>query len=330
MSNLSGPIPVRANVLIVAVVIAANALQFLILPLYLLPLDPGWGLLLALIVLTTTTFWSLIHEAIHGHLLPNKRWSDRAGRFLCILFGSPFQLLRLGHLMHHRFNRTPLNCADVHKVLPKPSLRERVWYFFNLLGGLYLFELMASAFAQLPKRYYRWLVFLTFGDETPDGRTMMRAAERQLNQEPGRTIMRIDGLLVLVLFGTSFWLYGQYWWMLALALWGRGFMISFFDNAYHYGNTLEDVKAGYNLRLPRLIERAFLNFNMHEVHHRDPNLPWSGLPARFEKDGDRYHIGYLDAALRQLGGPIPEPEAAAGDHDVRRYPSPAADAATYL
>ena len=307
MQNARDAVPVRMNSAIAALIVAMNLLQFLVIPVFLLPLGPVWGWLLVVVVLSTTTFWSLIHEAIHGHLLADKRRSDRLGRFLGLLFGSPFQLLRLGHLMHHRFNRTPINRADVHVTLPRPSLKERVWYYFNLLGGLYFFELAAAVFAQLPDRSYRYLVFLTFGHAAPDGRTMMRAAERQLNQEPGRTIMRVDGLVIIALFGTSFWLYGQHWWMLALALWGRGFMISFFDNAYHYGNTLEDVQAGYNLRLPLLVERAFLNFNLHEVHHRDPNLPWSGLPARFAADGDRYHIGYLDAALRQLGGPTPEP-----------------------
>ncbi len=323
MADRSNQIPTRLNWILIVVISALNALMLVVLPLVLLPLDAAWGWLLIAPVLITTTFWSLIHEAIHGHMLPEKRWNDRMGRLLCVQFGSPFQLLRLGHLMHHRFNRTPIQRSDVSPEPERATVSETLWYYFMVLGGLYFCELIASALSLLPNLFYRPLVRIGFGEHAPDGRTMWRAATTQLLAEPGRSRMRLDGALVCVLFGVSFWLYGGYWWMLVLALAGRGFLVSFFDNAYHYGNLLEDVKAGYNLRLPRMLERAFLNFNMHEVHHRDPNLPWSALPARFEKDGDRYHIGYLHAAARQLLGPIPEPKAAAGAADRRFDVAPA-------
>ncbi|MEO1329454.1 MAG: fatty acid desaturase [Pseudomonadota bacterium] len=317
MSAHTELIPERANRLLIAGLVAVNLLQFLIVPIFLAPLDPLWGLLLILPVLVSTPYWSVIHEAIHGHLLRDKRSNDFWGRVLCVLFGSPFQLLRLGHLMHHRFNRTPIQRSDVSDEQERPGLAEKLWYYHLILGGLWFWEFVASAMALLPDQFYKPLVRIAFGEHAPDGRTMWRAAKTQLLAEPGRSRMRFDGLLICLLFAGSFWLYGAFWWMLALALAGRAFLVSFFDNAYHYGNLLEDVKAGYNLRLPRWAERFALYFNMHEVHHRDPNLPWSALPARFEKDGDRYHLGYVYAGVRQLWGPIPEPEAAEGKLDSR-------------
>lgn len=317
MTTRADAIPTATNTALLVGLIAINLLQFLVIPLWLLPMGAGWGWLLLIPVLATTTMWSLIHEAIHGHLLADKRANDQAGRVLSVLFGSPFQLLRLGHLMHHRFNRTPINRSDVTPTAARPGFVETVWYYHLILGGLYFWELMASLFSLFPDRFYKPIVRITFGEHAPDGRTMWRAAQNQLLAEPGRSRMRFDGLLVCLLFGVSFWLYGGAWWMLALAILARGFLVSFFDNAYHYGNLLEDVKAGYNLRLPRWAERLVLNFNLHEVHHRDPQLPWSALPEQFEADGDRYHIGYWRAAVRQLAGPIPEPEAEIGKQDVR-------------
>lgn len=317
MSERIEQIPTATNSVLIGGLIALNLWQFFILPLCLLPLSPNWGWTLLAVVLTTTTFWSLIHEAIHGHLLPDKRMNDRAGRVLSALFCAPFQLLRLGHLMHHRFNRSPIQRNDVSQQPERATLGETAWYYFTLFGGLYFFEVISSAMSLLPFRFRKQLVAITFGEHAPDGRTMLRAAETQLLSEPGRSRMRLDGLMICLLLVVSFWLYGSYWWMLALALFGRGFLVSFFDNAYHYGNLLDDVRAGYNLRLPRMLERAFLNFNLHEVHHRDPNLPWSALPARFAADRDRYHLGYLHAGVRQLAGPIPEPTAAEGAKDAR-------------
>jgi hypothetical protein len=45
------------------------------------------------------SYWSLIHEAIHDLFHPERRVNAFFGRALSILFGSPFQILRLSHLL---------------------------------------------------------------------------------------------------------------------------------------------------------------------------------------------------------------------------------------
>ena len=168
----------------------------------------------------------MIHEGIHGHLHISRVWNDRLSRLLSVLFGCPFQLTRLGHLMHHRFNRTPLNRLEVVETAPDPTLRERALYYLRLMGGLYFGEVMAAALSVMPDTFYRSIITLGFRDELPDGRSMMPAARKQLLQEPGRSRMRLDGGLIVLLFGLSFWAYGEFWWMLALALAARGFLVS--------------------------------------------------------------------------------------------------------
>ncbi len=298
--------PARANLAISGGLVALNLVQFFAIPLLLLPLDPAWGWLLILPILATTPLWSMIHEGIHGHLHPSRSWNDRLSRLLAILFGCPFQLTRLGHLMHHRFNRTPLNRLEVVETTPEPTLRERALYYGRLLGGLYVGEVLAAVLSLMPDTFYRAIITLGFRDELPDGRSMLPAARKQLLEEPGRSRMRLDGGLIVLLFGLSFWAYGEFWWMLALALAARGFLVSFFDNAYHYAAPLNDAMGGHDLRLPGWLATGILNFNYHATHHLRPNLPWTELPAEFVRRNRRFEDRFLSASLRQLEGPIPE------------------------
>ncbi|TVQ54686.1 MAG: fatty acid desaturase [Rhodobacteraceae bacterium] len=297
-------IPARLNLALASGLIAANLFALFVLPVWLLPRSAAWGWLLVVPALSTTTLWSLIHEAIHGALLPARAWNDRFGRALAGVFGAPFQALRLGHLQHHRFNRSPLNRVEVAPERPGPA--RRVAYYGRLFGGLWLGELLVSPLAILPDRFWRPIVKLAFGDEAPDGRTMWLAAKKQLLEEPGRTRMRLDGFLITAGLLAAFALYGAHWWMLAAALGVRAFLVSFFDNAYHYANPLDDPMAGYDLRLPRPLQAALLNFNLHATHHRRPQAPWIALPAAFAETGGRYETSFARAALRQLDGPIPE------------------------
>ena len=310
-------IPVGANSRLMALIIGLNILQFLVLPAVLLPISPQYGWLLALCVMATPTHWSLIHEAIHGHLVPGRRVNEWAGRGLSILFGSPFQLLRFGHLMHHRFNRTPIQRSDVAPNAAGATLKDNAWYYFLITIGLYVFELASAIFALLPNAIFRKLVSAAFGDHAPDGRTMEALAKKHLAEAPGRGMLRVDGLLICMMLAASLWVYGAHWWMLVAALAVRGAVVSILDNVYHYGNRLDDPQAGYNLSLPRVVEQAFLNFNLHEVHHKHPNAPWTELPTLLRQNGDSYHHSFGRAMMRQFCGLIPERLAASGVLDLR-------------
>jgi fatty acid desaturase len=108
----------------------------------------------------------------------------------------------------------------------------------------------------------------------------------------------------LAVLTLGFFCYGRSWWMLALALLGRGFLISFLDNIYHYETPVSDVFYAKNLRLPAALAKLLLNFNLHGIHHVNPAIPWIDLPQAFAIQSGKFHGGYFAAALSQLGGPI--------------------------
>lgn len=300
---LSSAIPVRRNAAIAAGLAAAAALQYAALPLWLLPLSPWWGWLLLPLTLLTLTWWALLHEAFHGLLHPSRRLNDGVGRALAIAFGTPFRVVRFGHLMHHRFNRSALDRAEVTEVLP--GVPARAVYYLRLVVGLYLAEAAGAVLALAPRALYERAADAAFGRVTDDGESMAAACARHLKAPPARREMRLDGALVLLLLAGSFWLYGAAWWMLALALLGRGTLQSVADNAYHYATPLDDRLHALNLRLPRPLERGCLNFTLHRVHHHRPGLPWTALPDAFARTGERYDTGFAAAVLAQFRGPIP-------------------------
>lgn len=284
-----------------ALVAAAVALQ--LAALFALPLathaDPRWGLALVPIVLATNTYWSLVHEAIHGMLFADRRINDAAGRLLGILFAAPFRPLRTGHLLHHRFSRTRRERTEVFDPARTPRWRAALAYYPRLLGGLYLAEVMVILAAAVPRRALVALERRLEGDDT-----VAHLVVRALREPGARAELRLDAAAIAAFYGASVALYGAHWWMLAAALAGRAFLVSFADNAYHYATPLDSPREAKNVRAPRWIEVALLNFTLHGVHHLHPSLPWHALRPRFLGAQVGYDESWLGALARQLRGPI--------------------------
>ena len=115
---------------------------------------------------------------------------------------------------------------------------------------------------------------------------------------------QIDGLAIYVILALSAYCFGQHWRIFAALLILRTFLVSFHDNVYHYGTPLGVTASGHNLFMPRSISRLVLNFNLHRIHHRHPNVPWIQLPEYFHQLSEVYDQHFLSAALNQLWGPI--------------------------
>ncbi|MDE1672952.1 fatty acid desaturase [Nocardia gipuzkoensis] len=141
--------------------------QLFALPLLLLPRDRAWGWVLLPLALLTTTFWSVIHEAVHGNLHHRRVRNDRYGRVLAVLYGSPFALLKAGHLLHHRYSRTRER-AEVYDPATSSWAKAAPGYYLRLFGGLYLLEVAAVVLAALPAAAVRRLA------RAVDGRTRWR------------------------------------------------------------------------------------------------------------------------------------------------------------
>jgi fatty acid desaturase len=133
--------PETVNFSLAAIQVSSNVLQLFILPLYLPHKSAHWSLVIIPMSVLNNPFWALIHEAIHDVFSSSSRSNAAAGRLLSVFFGSPFHVLRLTHLSHHKFNRSPLEKGtEVCDPTKSSRLRANVTYFFYIFCGLYLLE----------------------------------------------------------------------------------------------------------------------------------------------------------------------------------------------
>jgi fatty acid desaturase len=258
------------------------------------------------VALLTPFHAALLHEAIHSKLMKGERANRMAGRLLAICFGVAFEVVRYGHLAHHRFNRHALDRPDV--LDGNATLCGRLGYFANLLGGVYAIELLSTLMSLLPRRVLIARIGrLTRGDEA-SALAVVRGMQRAV-ADARLTRARIDCFAVLALYGLAFWFYGAAWLLLLASILIRGLVISLFDNAPHYGTPPVTHAPVFNLSLPAWAQTVMLNQNLHGMHHRRPGLPWHALPAAFSAGGVGYDGTFARAVLRQFVGPRPARQA---------------------
>ena len=299
MTGAASRIPVVANISMATGYTVLNLYQFLILPLWLLPADQLWAWSLLPLALLNNPFWSLIHETIHDLFHPRRKINLIFGRMLSVLFGSPFRILRLSHLLHHKLNRTPMEGTELYNRGHRSFSVVAFGYYFQILGGLYLIESLSPLLFLLPRG---WLQRIQDRFVKPD--SVSGILLQNWTQEEAVREIRIDGLSILAWFGLSLFCYGVYWPLLLAVLAARGFLISFLDNVYHYRTAVNDIFYASNLWLSKPIARVLLNFNFHGIHHKNPAIPWIHLPLVFHQQAQIFHGDYFVAAARQLRGPV--------------------------
>jgi len=283
---------------------AAATLGALLAVPVLLRIDLYFAWLLVPAVLLSNFGWALHHEAIHGSFDPDRRVNLLAGRFMAILLGSSFQVLRFAHLMHHRFNRNPGDRPDVYDPAVTSKARARLGFLGNLVIGLYLSELVAPLLCLAPKFAIRRLLDRIYRGEDPAVSEIRKAAHRMFLNPAQLRDIRTDALLSLALLIAAAWAFGANWPLLLAFLIGRGVLISVFDNVYHFATPIDRPDYARNLALPKPLQLLFLNMNLHRVHHGRPSIPWWALPAQLQANGDRCDAPLLREALAQLKGPV--------------------------
>jgi len=294
----TGSISTELNLFLVVFYVSVNLFQFVILPLWLLPINLGWGFTLLPLAFLSNPFWSLIHEAIHDLLHPNRRTNATLGRLLSVMFGSPFRILRSSHLLHHKLNRAPFEGTEFYERGKKSLAVAALGYYFQILGGLYLVEGLTAALFFLPQRLIKG-----FKDRWASPESIAGILLQNWTQSEALKEIRVDGALVTLWLGLSLFCYENYWPLLLLALAARGFLISFLDNVYHYRTPVNDFFYASNLWLPNILAKPLLHFNLHGIHHRNPAIPWKRLPLAFQEQAQIYQESYFTAAMRQLAGP---------------------------
>ncbi|HUB91307.1 MAG TPA: fatty acid desaturase [Dyella sp.] len=299
------PIDHRANLALLGLVATAVLVQLFAWPFLL----RQWGALalwvaLPLVVLAPT-HWGLVHESIHGQLLPQRWLNEWLGRALAIAFALPFDAVRFGHLMHHRFTREPYDRPDVHDGVTH-HLLARIRYYAHLLGGLYLAELAMPLLTFLPVTWVCRLVAHKLRSEEPIDRDVQRLFVGFAKNRERRIRMRRDWILSVLLHGCAFYIYGAWWPVLAVKMFLRGLWLSLADNLPHYDVTLDEQGRARNFRVPAFWRPVLMNHHLHRLHHQHPTLPWTALPALARADAAAsatYADGdYFRAAFRQFRG----------------------------
>jgi fatty acid desaturase len=292
-------IPAVINLSLAAFYGAVNLYQFFILPLWLLPAHRAWALTLLPLALLTNPFWSLIHEAIHDLFHSNRAVNGCAGRVFGIMFGAPFRILRLSHLLHHKLNRLPVEGTEYFDKCTSSKSATAPGYYLRILIGLYLFEVISSLWSFLPRAWLQTVKDRYMTRDGVSGMLMQNCLTGQALRE-----IRVDGLLALAWLGLSFYAYGEQWRILLALVAARGFLISFFDNVYHYETPVADSFYAKNLRLAAPLSKLLLNFNLHGIHHVNPAISWINLAEGFRVQKAQYQGGYFAAAWRQMRGPV--------------------------
>ena len=299
------PIDHRANTALLVLVAAAVLMQLIAWPFLL----RQWGasaLWVALpLVVLTPTHWGLIHESIHGQLFPQRRLNEWVGRLLAIAFVLPYDAVRFGHLMHHRFTREPFDRPDVHDGVTH-RLLARIGYYAHLLGGLYLAELALPLLTFLPAPWVCRLVAHKLRSDEPISQDVQRLFVGFAGNTERRISMRRDWMLSVALHACAFYLYGAWWPALAITMFLRGMWLSVADNLPHYDVMLDEQERARNFRAPAIWHPVLMNHHLHRLHHRYPTLPWTALPALVRVDAvasaPDNDAGYFRAALRQFRG----------------------------
>lgn len=284
-----------AVLLLLPVLIRLNALG----------LGRSWAVLALPVALVSNGFWALQHEAIHNLFAADQADNKHAGRLMGILFGSSFRILRFGHLMHHRFNRHPLDRPDTYDRSTCSPLKARCHFFSEILGGLYLIEILIPQLYWLPQRAIHRLLDRIYAGQDPRLGQLRQLARQALGATRAMTEIRQDAAAVLVLHGSAFALWGKLWWVFLGFMLVRAALISFLDNIYHFRTPVDRPDFAFNLRLARPFRALILNMNFHRVHHNHMHLPWWSLPRQFARSGETFNAGFAHAALAQLRGPAP-------------------------
>jgi len=148
------PIPTQINLVIAGTTITVNAAALLVLPAFGSSVPWMLAATAGAAALLRPTHWALIHEGIHGLLLPGRVANERLARMLAILFGVPFRAVRFAHLRHDRYNRTPWGREEVYD----PTTRSRglpARCNLRITFGLYVCELALSLLCWLPRPVLR-------------------------------------------------------------------------------------------------------------------------------------------------------------------------------
>jgi fatty acid desaturase len=271
------PIPVGLNV-----AIAIVAIKVAIACLWVASHAPHWAIVvIAAFVFSfvNNTIFSLLHECVHGTFHPKRAVNEGAGVLFAAFFPTAFAIQRVSHFGHHRRNRTDLELYDYY--LPHQSWWLKTYWIYCLLTGFYWaiipvagllyllcpFIFRSRAFQDGPATWWGFREFVRDIAAEPVARVWPQAAFTFVLQIALWRALDLDWVGWLA----CYWAFGLNW-----------SSLQYTDHAW----SPRDVHEGaWNLRFWPITQAIFLNYNLHLVHHRQPDIPWNQLP-RFVSAAD--------------------------------------------
>ena len=259
-------IPARANLALIALVyVAVLAL------LWAGARAPLWaavalGVAMSFVLLTN---YALMHEAMHDVLNPDPRWNWALGALCGVLFPAAFTMFRVGHRVHHCCNRTDHEMFDLYYPGDSRVLKYGQWY--GLLTGLYYpLVPLGSVLLAISPRILQTAPFRKARTSSLIFRAYDRRAVTRIRVEVVAAIAFWWGALTLLALEP-----------LHLAVMYACFGFNWATRQYvtHAFTPRDVVNGALNLRVSRPMRWCLLNGNWDLVHHQQPWLPWTALPA---------------------------------------------------
>jgi fatty acid desaturase len=241
----------------------------------------GWPGLLLLAMgfgIWMNSVYSIIHEAEHGILFPNRFWNDLIGSFMALFFPAPFHLIRQGHLGHHLRNRSDDEAFDLY--FEEDHRVWRVLVLYGILTGFYWLVVVLGNVVFL---------LIPFSSNTKYWRFDRPASAFFESLNPGyRRFIQLECAAAVALHVGIVWMTRIPWWHYAIMYAGFGFMWSAMQYVHHYGTERHVTKGARNLWIFAPLDWLWLHHNWHRVHHENPTVPWIHVPA----------LGSVEAAPR--------------------------------
>jgi fatty acid desaturase len=267
-----------------------------------------WVVALAAVLFSysNNTIFSLHHEAVHRLFHPERRINEAAGVLFAAFFPTIFAIQRISHLGHHRRNRTDEELYDYY--LPHQSWLVKTYWLYCLLTGFYWaiipvagaiymlcpWAFRARWFQQGPARWWGFLPFV-----------------RDIAAAPIRSVWP-QGLATIAIQSAIVFALDLNWIGWLACYWAYGINWSSVQYSDHAGTPRDVLEGAWNLRFWPGARWAFLNYNYHLVHHRQPSIPWLHLPAHV-RPGDPHpsfwsiYLRLWLGARRAPPGPGPQP-----------------------
>ncbi|MFZ2099458.1 MAG: fatty acid desaturase [Oricola sp.] len=256
------------------------------------------------------TGYSLMHEAVHKHFHANGTVNEIAGRIAAAFFPTAFSLQRVFHLAHHRNNRTERERFDYYADGENRLIKRVQWYC--ILTGLYwLISPFFCVLYFLTAELLRWRDLFGargawFSKQT-SAQEFLEALDAVPVWQARLDIATSAAIQALLAWGLDLSLSG---WLACYAAFALNWSsLQYTDHAF---SELDRHEGAWNLKVGPFSRALFLNYHYHLVHHRDPSIPWTGLPAHVRADDPNPR--FWDIYWRMWRGPRPLP-AEAGNKD---------------